>query len=103
VAGRLRTELEALIGFFVNTLALRIQLDDDPSVAQLLERIKSNTLAAYAHQELPFEQVVEALRPVRTLSHSPLFQVLLSLDNTPLQNTLSLPGLSLTPLPAPRP
>jgi hypothetical protein len=103
VANRQRTEIESLIGFFVNTLALRIRLDDDPTITQLLERIKTTTLAAYAHQDLPFEQVVEALQPVRTLSHTPLFQVLLSLDNTPESGALTLPQLSVTSLPAPHP
>src|SRR6185437_12779538 len=103
VANRQRTEIESAIGFFINTLALRIRLDGDPTVAQLLERVKTSTLAAYAHQDVPFEQVVEALQPVRTLSHSPLFQVLLTLNNTPESGSLTLPGLELTPLPSIRP
>ncbi|RON52260.1 hypothetical protein BK666_02495 [Pseudomonas frederiksbergensis] len=98
VANRPRAETEALIGFFVNTLALRIDLHDQPSVGQLLARIKSSTLDAYSHQELPFEQVVEALQPERSLGHSPLFQAMLVFGNTPHDGTLELPGLQLSPL-----
>ncbi|MDF0607271.1 condensation domain-containing protein, partial [Neisseriaceae bacterium TC5R-5] len=88
---------EPLIGFFVNTLALRVRLEDNPSVAALLSRVKADALNAYAHQDLPFEQVVEALQPPRSLSHSPIFQVMLALDNTPVHN-LELPGLTIEPL-----
>ncbi len=95
VANRQRTEVEALIGFFVNTLVLRVKLDDDPTVAELLGRIRSDTLKAYAHQDLPFEQVVEAIQPARTMSYSPLFQVMLSMNNTPGGQELRLPGLTL--------
>ena len=97
-ANRQRRELEHLIGFFANTLALRTRLHDDPSVAQLLERVKQTTLDAFAHQETPFEQVVEALKPTRSLSHSPLFQSMLVLDNTPA-GRLTLPGLRIDRLP----
>ncbi|MDL5368171.1 amino acid adenylation domain-containing protein [Xanthomonas sp. NCPPB 2654] len=97
VANRQRVEIEPLIGFFVNTLALRVDLSDDPSVAELLAQIKRTTLAAYAHQDLPFEQVVETLQPVRSLSHNALFQVALTLNNTPVDDDLSrLPGLTLS-------
>ncbi len=98
VANRQHAEIEALIGFFVNTLALRVVMDDDPGVAQLLGRIKATTLSAYAHQDLPFEQVVEAVKPPRSMSHSPIFQVMLGLNNTPKTEALTLPGLCLTPL-----
>ncbi|MDO8043112.1 non-ribosomal peptide synthetase, partial [Janthinobacterium sp. SUN137] len=101
VANRQRKEVEPLIGFFVNTLALRVRLEDDPSVAQLLEQVKANTLDAYAHQDLPFEQVVEALQPVRSMSHSPVFQAMLALNNTPNDGELSLPGLTLSSVDAP--
>jgi amino acid adenylation domain-containing protein len=74
VANR-RPETESLIGLFVNTLALRINLSGDPSVRDLLARVRETCLAAYEHQELPFEQVVDAVKPVRHLSHAPLFQV----------------------------
>ncbi|MDL5368257.1 condensation domain-containing protein, partial [Xanthomonas sp. NCPPB 2654] len=73
VANRQRAEIEPLIGFFVNTLALRVDLAADPSVAALLAQVKATTLDAYMHQDLPFEQVVEALQPERSLAHSPVF------------------------------
>ncbi|UUZ50666.1 AMP-binding protein [Massilia sp. B-10] len=95
VANRQRTEVEALIGFFVNTLALRVQLGEDPSVADLLAQVKASTLAAYSHQDLPFEQVVEALRPPRSSAHSPLFQVLLTLNSTLGARRPALHGLAL--------
>ncbi|MDO5057370.1 MAG: amino acid adenylation domain-containing protein, partial [Lautropia sp.] len=98
VASRRRSELEGLIGFFVNTLALRTQLDPQQSVAELIEQIKTRTLAAYEHQDVPFEQVVEALRPERNLSHSPLFQTMLVLQNTP-GGELALPGLTISTVP----
>ncbi|SDU54479.1 non-ribosomal peptide synthetase [Pseudomonas mediterranea] len=101
VANRPRRETEALIGFFVNTLALRIDVQPDSPVEQLLERIKATTLDAYGHQDLPFEQVVEALQPERSLGHSPLFQAMLVLGNTPQDQALELPGLSLSPLAQP--
>ncbi|MFK3651161.1 amino acid adenylation domain-containing protein [Lysobacter enzymogenes] len=100
VANRQRTELEPLIGLFINTLALRVNLGGDPTLAELLAQVKATTLGAYAHQELPFEQVVEALAPERSLGYSPVFQVMLTLDNTPDAGALSLPGLSLSAVPA---
>ncbi|MDQ3510342.1 MAG: amino acid adenylation domain-containing protein, partial [Pseudomonadota bacterium] len=96
VANRQRREVEDLVGFFVNTLALRVRLDETLTVAELLARVKDTTLAAFVYQELPFEQVVEAVQPVRSLSHSPLFQVILSLNNTPADDALALPGLTLS-------
>jgi len=103
VANRQRSEIEPLIGFFVNTLALRVALDSDPRVAELLAQIKNTTLDAYSHQDLPFEQVVELVQPARSLSHSPLFQVMLALNNTPLSGDgLQLSGLTLAALPQPR-
>ncbi|BET96662.1 hypothetical protein TCT1_15830 [Xenorhabdus sp. TCT-1] len=95
VANRPHRELEGLIGFFVNTLALRVTFKDNLNVADLLAQIRERALAAYAHQDLPFEQVVEALQPERSLSYSPIFQVMLALNNTPAR-TLTLPGLQLT-------
>ncbi|MBD2799532.1 hypothetical protein ID854_03420, partial [Xenorhabdus sp. M] len=89
-----------LIGFFVNTLALRIEPGRCHTVAELLAQVRERTLAAYAHQELPFEQVVDTLQPARSLSHSPIFQVMLALDNTPAQ-ALALPGLALSPVEQP--
>ncbi len=96
VANRQRPEIEPLIGFFVNTLALRTTLGDDPTVSELLARTKANALQAYAYQDVPFEQVVDALQPMRSLSHSPLFQAMLTLDNTPGDGVLALPGLTLS-------
>nr|WP_225737551.1 non-ribosomal peptide synthetase [Dyella acidiphila] len=92
VANRQRSELEPLLGFFVNTLALRIRLDDAPTVESLLARIRAQSIDAYAHQDLPFEQLVEVLQPPRSLSHSPVFQVSLAVNNTP-DGVLDLPGL----------
>jgi amino acid adenylation domain-containing protein len=96
VANRQRREVEALVGFFVNTLALRTRFAEPLTVSGLLAQVRETTLAAFAHQELPFEQVVEAVQPARSLSHSPLFQVMLSLNNTPGGDALALPGLTLS-------
>jgi amino acid adenylation domain-containing protein len=93
IAGRTRREAEGLIGFFVNTLALRLRLDGDPGFAELLRRVRRTTLEAYAHQELPFERLVEELQPERDLSRPPLAQVLFQLLNTP-PAALSLPGVA---------
>ena len=94
IANRTKAEIEPLIGMFVNTLALRSDLSGNPSFSQLLIQVKATTLTAYEHQDLPFEQVVEAVQPQRQLSHSPLFQVMLILQNTP-QASLTLPGMAL--------
>ncbi|HEX6373941.1 MAG TPA: amino acid adenylation domain-containing protein, partial [Longimicrobium sp.] len=94
-AGRGRPEIEGLIGFFVNTLALRVDLSDRPTVAELLGRVNKRTLAAQHHQDLPFEQVVERVDPVRSLSHHPLFQVMFAWQNTPQGDGLPLPGLAV--------
>ncbi|MET0264840.1 MAG: amino acid adenylation domain-containing protein [Duganella sp.] len=96
VANRQRTEVEGLIGFFANTLALRVRLDGAASVAQLLAQVKAHTLAAYDHQDVPFEQVVEALQPARSMSHSPLFQVMLNMNNAPEGGALALSGLTIS-------
>jgi natural product biosynthesis luciferase-like monooxygenase protein/amino acid adenylation domain-containing protein/non-ribosomal peptide synthase protein (TIGR01720 family) len=96
VANRGRSELEGLIGFFVNTLALRADLAGDPPFPLLLARVREATLAAYAHQEVPFDQVVEALGIERDLSHSPVFQVAFALQNA--APPLDLPGIAATPL-----
>jgi amino acid adenylation domain-containing protein len=95
VANRQRTEIEALLGCFVNTLALRVRLDDEPTVAGLLARVRASTLAAYDHQDLPFEQVVEALKPARSMSYSPLFQAMLSMSLVPPEGALALRGLRI--------
>ena len=83
IAGRQRPELEGLIGFFSNTLALHSDLSDNPAFTELLSQVKRNTLAAYDHQDLPFEKLVEELRPERDMSHSPIFQTMFVLQNTP--------------------
>ena len=83
IAGRNRLEVENLIGIFINTLALRTDLSGNPSFRQLLGRVRTTALEAYAHQELPFERLVEELQPVRDLSRTPVFQVLFQLRNLP--------------------
>jgi len=98
VAGRTHSELERLIGLFVNTLVLRARFAGDPTFQELLRQVRGASLDAFAHQELPFEQLVEALQPVRALSHSPLFQAMFVLQNTP-RRELRLSGLTWTPLP----
>src|ERR1039457_6179507 len=96
VANRPRSEPEALTGIFVNTLAVRVHLEHDPSVAQLLTQIRASMLEAYAHQDIPFARVVEALQPPRSLSYSPIFQVMLAFNNAPGERALSLPGLKVS-------
>src|SRR5450631_1264723 len=95
IAGRTRREVEGLIGLFVNTLSLRMQLGGDPSFRELVRRAREVALGAYAHQDLPFEKVVEALQPARDMSRHPLFQTLFALQNVP-QEQLELSGLTLT-------
>ncbi|WP_248141655.1 non-ribosomal peptide synthetase [Burkholderia gladioli] len=96
VANRNRIELEPLIGFFVNTLALRIDLTGAPTVTELLARVRQLTLAAQDHQDLPFEQVVEIVQPPRRLDHTPLFQVMFAWQNND-PGVLELPGLNIGP------
>ena len=94
IANREQTEVANLIGFFVNTLVLRSDLSKNPNFIQLINQSKNMLLDAYAHQQVPFEQIVERLQPERNLSHNALFQVVLVLQNN-VQGALSLPGLTL--------
>jgi amino acid adenylation domain-containing protein len=97
VANRNRSEVEPLIGFFVNLLVLRTDVSGNPSFRELLRRVREVTLGAYAHQDLPFAKLVEALGTERNLNHTPLFQVLFVLQNAPIPS-LELSGLTLTPI-----
>jgi len=97
IANRNRLETEGLIGFFVNILALRLKLSERAGFRELLRQVRELTLAAYAHQDLPFERLVEELQPVRSLSHSPIFQMTCAVHNLP-QEELELEGLKMVAL-----
>ncbi|MBD2529846.1 amino acid adenylation domain-containing protein [Nostoc flagelliforme FACHB-838] len=97
IANRNRAEIENLIGFFVNTLVLRSNLSGNPTFRDLLKQVREVALEAYAHQDLPFEKLVEEIQPERNLSHNPLFQVMFVLQNAPMRQ-LELPGLMVEPL-----
>lgn len=95
IANRNRQELENLIGFFVNHPVLRTRMDSNPTFRELLQRVREVTLDAYAHQDLPFDKLVSALRPERDLSRMPIFQVLLVVRNTPIE-PMQLSGLKVS-------
>ncbi|MUH00256.1 amino acid adenylation domain-containing protein [Scytonema sp. UIC 10036] len=98
IANRNRTDLEGLIGFFVNSLILRTDLSGNLTFRTLLSQVREVALGAYAHQDLPFEQLVEELHPERNLNQNPLFQVVFALQNAPM-SALELPKLTLKPIP----
>ncbi|MFC4436085.1 condensation domain-containing protein, partial [Cupriavidus respiraculi] len=95
IANRNRVETEGVVGFFVNTQVLRTQIDGTLSFAALLRQVRETMLQAQAHQELPFEQLVEALQPERSLSHNPLFQVMVNHQRRDLRALRQLTGLTL--------
>ncbi|WP_166286593.1 amino acid adenylation domain-containing protein, partial [Candidatus Nitrosotalea sp. FS] len=97
VANRGRAEIENLIGFFVNTVALRVDVSSSPTVGELLGRVKEQALGAQQNQDIPFEQVVELVQPARSLAHSAVFQVMFAWQNAPREK-LSLEGLELRPV-----
>ncbi len=97
VANRTHSEIENLLGCFVNTLVLRTDVSGEPSFRELVKRVRDTALAAYTHQEYPFEQLVKELQPERTLSHTPLFQVMFVFQDAPML-ALQLPNLTLAPL-----
>ena len=96
IANRNRTEVEGLIGFFVNSLAMRTNLSGNPSFLELLERVREVALGAFARQDIPFEKLVEELHPERDISRTPLFQIIFAIQNMPAE-ALQLPGLTLSP------
>lgn len=97
VANRSRKELESVVGFFINTVAIRTRLDRDTSFEALLGKVRENTLGAYANQDVPFEKILEEINPERSLARTPVFQVMMVLQNMPLP-LLELPGIDCQPI-----
>ena len=97
VANRNQRDVEPLIGLFVNTVLLRVDLKGQPSCAEVLRRVRETALDAYSHQGLPFEKLVEEFQPERSLSHTPLFQVMIALQNAPMERW-EIPGVEFSPV-----
>ena len=100
IANRKQAEIEGLIGFFVNTLVLRTDLSDEPGFRDLLTRVRETALGAYAHQDVPFEQLVETLQPERDSSRSPIFQVMFMMEHGAGEDAIDLPGLEVSSMEA---